>query len=166
MSVMTRAAHGTQSPAPKPPRQGRRRGIRMAVAAILVVVLAVFAVSWTHAPWRDFVHRKPASYVELSIAAPARLPSTVPSGGTIRFSFVVTNVEPATSHRTVSWVTSVRDTVTGATTTIASGSADIPGGKTRTVAQQVTIKGTHRSEVIVKLGSGQQVDFFVVPSLP
>ncbi len=166
MSVMTRATHGTPSPAPQPSSRRGMRAIRMVAGAILAIVLAVFALSWTHAPWRDFVHRKPASYVELTIAAPERLPSTVPSGGSIRFSFVITNVEPAQSHRAVSWTTAVRDTVTGATTTIATGSADIPGGKTRTVQQQVTISGTHRSEVIVKLSTGQQVDFYVVPSPP
>jgi hypothetical protein len=161
MSVMTRAADGTQSPTPQP--SGNRRGIRRLVAAVLIAVLAIFAVSWTHAPWRDFVHRKPASYVELSFVQPGRLPSTVPAGGSIRFSFVINNVEPVTSHRTVSWKTSVRDTDTGATTTVSTGSLDIPGGETRTVAQQVTVKGTHRAEVVVKLGSGQQIDFFVVP---
>jgi hypothetical protein len=166
MSVMTRAARGTDAPEPLTPAKRSRRAIRLAATAVLVVVLAVFAVSWTHAPWRDFVHRKPASYVELSVVQPARLPSTVPSGGTVRFSFVIRNVEPAGTHRTVSWVTSVRDTVTGEVTTVGTGSADISGGDTRTTAQQVTIKGTHRSEVIVKLASGQQIDFYVVPSSP
>jgi hypothetical protein len=166
MSVMTRAARDTDAPEPLTPAKRKRRGIRLVATAILVVVLAGFAVSWTHAPWRNFVHRKPASYVELSVVQPARLPSTVPSGGTVRFTFVIKNVEPASAHRTVSWVTSVRDTITGATTTAGTGSADIPGGGTRTVEQQVTIKGTHRSEVIVKLASGQQIDFYVVPSSP
>lgn len=166
MSVMTRAARGTEAPEPQTPASGKRRGIRLAAVAILVVVLAAFAVSWTHAPWRDFVRRKPASYVELSVVQPAQLPSSVPSGGTIRFTFVIRNVEPSSAHRTVSWVTSLRDTVTGANTSVGTGSADIPGGSTRTVLQQVTIKGTHRSEVIVKLASGQQIDFYVVPSPP
>ncbi len=163
MSVMTRAAHGSSAAGPQPPRGPGLRLIRLAAAIIVAVVVAVVAVSWTHAPWRAYVHRNAPSYVTLSFVQPSQLPSTIPSGATIRFSFVINNVEPAKSHRTVSWVTSIRDTVTGSAATVSTGSADLAGGKTRTVEQQVTIKGTHRSEVIVKLSSGEQIDFFVVP---
>lgn len=166
MSVMTRAADGTDKPQPPAPGTGRSPLIRRALLLVIAVVVIIVAVTWTHAPWRDFVHRKPASYVEISFVQPERLPSTIPSGGSVRFSFLINNVEPAHSQRTVSWVTSVRDTVTGAAMQVSTGSAVLSGGTTRTVLQQVTVGGTHRSEVSVKLGSGQQIDFFVVPTSP
>ncbi len=166
MSVMTRSANGRQaSPSPAPGNRRSRTIRRLAVAA-LAVVLVVFAVSWTHAPWRDFVHRQAPSYVQLSIASPENLPSGVPAGGSIRFSFVIDNVESARASRTISWVSSVRDTVTGTVVAAGKGSVVVAGGTTRTIEQEVTITGTHRSEVIVRLASGKQVDFFVTPSSP
>jgi hypothetical protein len=166
MSVVTREADGTRTPPTPTPGNGRGRLIRRAVLAVLTVVVVVVAVSWTHAPWRDFVHRKPASYVEISFVQPERLPSTIPSGGSVRFSFLINNVEPAHSQRTISWVTSVRDAVTGTAKQVGTGSAVLTGGTTRTVQQRVTVTGTHRSEVSVKLATGQQIDFFVVPKSP
>jgi hypothetical protein len=77
---------------------------------------------------------------------------------------VINNVESAHANRSVSWVTTVRDTVTGDVTVAGKGGAVVAGATTRTIEQEVTIRGTHRSEVIVRLGSGQQVDFFVTPS--
>ncbi|HEX4431541.1 MAG TPA: hypothetical protein VHZ96_19895 [Frankiaceae bacterium] len=166
MSVMTRAEDGHKPSPPPAPGNRNTRALRVLATLVVAVVLVVFAVSWTHAPWRDFVHRQAPSYVELTIAAPASLPSSVPSGGSIRFSFVINNVESAHARRTVSWVTSVRDTVTGAVAGAGKGSVVLTGGTTRTVSQDVTIRGAHRSEVIVRLDSGQQVDFFLTPTSP
>ena len=166
MSVMTHAAGGRKAPPPPAPGKRNMRPVRVLAAFVVAVVLIVFAVSWTQAPWRDFVHRKPPAYVELTIAAPGSLPSKVPSGGSVRFGFVIHNVESAQASRTLSWAASVRDTVTGEVTPAGQGSVVVAGGTTRTIEQAVTIRGTHRSEVIVRLGSGQQVDFYVTPSSP
>jgi hypothetical protein len=143
---------------------GTKRTALMAGLTLLVVVAIFVAVSWTHAPWRDYVHRKPASYVELTVARPAALPTTFVAGEVLKFEFSLHNVEEAGTHRSIDWVTSVRDTVTGTSVVAARGSATLEAGSTRTINAQVTVTGAHRSEVIVKLGSGQQVDFYVTPS--
>lgn len=163
MSLMTRAADGRKSPPPAH-RERKPRTVRALALLAVSVALVVFAVSWTHAPWRDFVHRKPPSYLQLSFAARASLPSSVPSGASVSFSFVINNVEPARASRTARWVTSVRDTATGDVTPAGQGTVVVAGGTTRTIKQEVTIRDTHRSEVIVRLDSGQQVDFYVTPS--
>ena len=129
--------------------------------ALLGVVALSLAVSWTHAPWRDFVRRKPASYVELTIVQPSALPTTFVSGSALAFGFSIRNVDAAGSHRTVTWTTSVRDTVTGKSVVAERGSRVAPAGSTETINERVTVTGTHRTEVIVALGSGQQIDFYV-----
>jgi hypothetical protein len=79
----------------------------------------------------------------------------------VRFSFLINNVGKSGTSKTVDWTTSVRDTETGQTQPVSSGSAVIDAGSAKNVSEQVTIEGSHRSEVIVKLGSGQQIDFYV-----
>ena len=66
----------------------------------------------------------------------------------------------------MTWATTIRDTVTGDVAAVGKGSVSVAGGTTKTIEQNVTIRGTHRSEVIVQLASGQQVDFYVTPSSP
>jgi hypothetical protein len=166
MSVMT---HRSDAPPPPPRRRAPRskservRPIVLTGLLALVIAAIAVAVSWTHAPWRDYVHRKPASYVELTVVNPQALPSTFVAGQVVSWSFAIHNVEPSGTHRTVGWVTSVRDTVTGKTAVVNQASAVIEGGSVKTVRDDLTIAGTHRSEVIVKLGTGQQVDFYVTP---
>jgi hypothetical protein len=169
MSVMTHRTEPAGPPPSAPRRRAPRRSYRppRAVTAtglvVLVVFLIVVAVSWTHAPWRDYVRRKPPNYVELTVVRPQALASTFVSGHPVRFDFSINNVDQAGTHRTITWVTSVRDTVTGHTVVADRGSEAIAAGSVKTLSQQVTIRGTHRSEVIVKLGSGQQIDFYVSP---
>jgi hypothetical protein len=136
----------------------------VAAGLVALVIAAIFvAVSWTHAPWRDYVQRKPPSYVELTVVQPQALPATFVAGQPVQFDFSINNVDKAGTHRTIDWVTSARDTVTGRTTISSRGSAVIAAGSAKTVSQQVTLGGTHRGEVIVKLGTGQQIDFYVSP---
>jgi hypothetical protein len=159
MSLMTRPAEGAEPGQPNKPRVPGPAVVAALVA--LAVGLVFFAVSWTHAPWRDYVRRKPPAYVELTFVGPASLPATFRSGQPVRFSFLINNVGKSGTSKTVDWTTSVRDTETGRTQPVSSGSAVIDAGSAKTVNEQVTIEGSHRSEVIVKLGSGQQIDFYV-----
>jgi hypothetical protein len=166
MSVMT---HRTDQAEPPPRRRAPRRSLRpqRAIAAaglvVLAVVLIFVAVSWTHAPWRDYVQRKPPSYVEVTVVRPQALPTTFVSGQPVHFDFSINNIDKSGTHRAIAWVTSVRDTVTGHTTVIDRGSAVIAAGSAKTLSERVAIDGTHRSEVIVKLDTGQQLDFYVSP---
>jgi hypothetical protein len=66
MSVMTRAADHRKAPPPRAPGNRNARTARVLAGLVVGVILVAFAVSWTHAPWRAFVHRKAPSYVELS----------------------------------------------------------------------------------------------------
>jgi hypothetical protein len=165
MSLMTRPAEGGEPSHPNKPRRPRLpsapRPAIVAALAALAIALVFIAVSWTHAPWRDYVRRKPPAYVELTFVGPASLPATFRSGQPVRFSFVINNVGKSGTSKTVDWTTSVRDTETGQARQVSSGSAVIDAGNARTVSGQVTIEGSHRNEVIVKLGSGQQIDFYV-----
>jgi hypothetical protein len=142
---------------------GYQRPLVVAGAVILGIAAIIFAVSWTHAPWRDYVHRKPASYVELTFVQAQELPAAFVAGQPVRFTFSIHNVDAAGTHRTIDWTTSVRDTVTGTVTSAARAEAVIGAGATKTISGQVTINGANRNEVIVKLGSGQQIDFYVAP---
>ena len=177
MSVMTRPADGTGPPEdpPHPPEPPDlpdppgprgpvgRRPVVVAGLAVLAIIAIFIAVSWTHAPWRDFVHRKPPSYVELTVVGPQALPSTFLAGEPVSFAFSVKNVDQSGTRRNVTWVTSVRDTVTGHSDAVNHGSAVVEAGSTKTVSEQVSIDSTHRTEVVVRLGTGEQIDFYVSP---
>jgi hypothetical protein len=141
-------------------RQPRAKLAAGVFVGLLVGLL--LAVTVGGVPWRDYVRRQPPAVVALSFLDPATLPAGAAADGTVHFRFSVENQQ---AHSYVaSYTTVVIDTVTNEQLTVRSGEVPIAAGATTTLDGQATITGTHRQQVLVRLASGQSIDFYVTPA--